>query len=151
MKYHYGPRFRALHWCTEQLMSSALAQMDLTSAQGHIMGFLARQESPPCCRDIEEAFHLSHPTVCGTLNRMAKKGFIQVRPDEKDRRIKRIHVLPKGRQCQVTMVETIRRIEEQVVSGFTQEERELFSQFLSRAMDNLGANPEPIPPLKEEL
>lgn len=151
MKHHYGPRFRALHWCTEQLMSSALAQMDLTSAQGHIMGFLARQESPPCCRDIEEAFHLSHPTVCGTLNRMAKKGFIQVRPDENDRRIKRIHVLPKGRQCQVRMEETIRQIEDRVTCGFTPEERELFSLFLNRAMENLGANPEPIPPLKEEL
>lgn len=151
MKYHYGLRFRALHWCTEQLMSSALAQMDLTSAQGHIMGYLAHQESPPCCRDIEEAFHLSHPTVCGTLNRMARKGFIHILPDQQDRRIKRIHVLPKGRQCQVRMEETIHKIEQQVIRGFTPEEQELFSHFLSRAIDNMGATTDPMPPLKEEL
>lgn len=149
MKYHYGPRFRALHWCTEQIMSSALAQMDLTSAQGHIMGFLAHQDSPPCSRDIEEAFHLSHPTVSGTLRRMEKKGFIELRPDKTDRRCKRIHILPRGIQCHAQIEKTIRSIEQQVVRDFTPEERACFSQLLDRAITNMGGNFCP-PPMKEE-
>ncbi|MBQ7802034.1 MAG: MarR family transcriptional regulator [Oscillospiraceae bacterium] len=151
MKYHYGPRFRVLHWCTEQIMSAALAQMDLTSAQGHIMGFLVHQEGPPCSRDIEEAFHLSHPTVSGTLRRMEKKGFIEFRSDETDRRCKRIHILPKGIQCHAEMEKCIRGIEQQVVQDFTPEEEQLFSRFLDRAIANMGGNPCPPPPLKEEL
>ena len=149
MKYHYGPRFRALHWCTEQLMSAALAQMDLTSAQGHIMGFLAHQSAPPCSRDIEEAFHLSHPTVSGTLSRLEKKGFIELRPDEADRRCKRIYILPKGQECHAQIEDTIRSIEQQVVQGFTPEELEHFTRFLDRAITNMGGLPTP-PPQKEE-
>ena len=88
MPAHYGHLARILHWCTDQSMTNALAQMDLTAAQGHIMGYLAHQKQPPCPKDIEEAFHLSHPTVSGLLSRMEKKGFIELRPDPNDRRCK---------------------------------------------------------------
>ena len=151
MEHHYGPRFRALHWCTDQNMSAALAQMELTAAQGHIVGFLAQRESPPCARDIEEAFGLSHPTVSGTLNRMEKKGFIELRPDADDRRCKRIHILPKGLECYARIIENIHRIENQVVRDFTPQERELFSRFLDRAITNMGGTRYPLPPIKEEL
>ena len=150
MKPQYGPRFRALHWCTEQIMSTALADMDLTSDQGHIMGFIVHQSTPPCSRDIEEAFHLSHPTVSGTLSRMERKGFIEFRPDENDRRCKRIYILPKGLECHERMTHTIESIEQQILRGFTPEEQALFSQFLNRAITNMGGSPCP-PPFKEEL
>ena len=150
MKPQYGPRFRALHWCTEQIMSAALADMDLTSAQGHIMGFIIHQSTPPCSRDIEEAFHLSHPTVSGTLRRMEKKGFIRFRPDENDRRCKRIYILPKGLECHERMTHTIESAEQMILRDFTPEEQELFSQFLNRAITNMGGSPCP-PPFKEEL
>lgn len=150
MELHYGPRFRVLHWCTDQLMSDALAQLDLTSAQGHIMGFIAHQQDPPCSRDIEEAFHLSHPTVSGLLRRLEKKGFIQFCPDETDHRCKRIHILSKGIQCHTQIEDTIRSIDQQVVRDFTPEELEHFTRFLDRAITNIGGNP-CLPPFKEEL
>ena len=96
MKHYYSPRFRLLHWCSDQILNDALAQMDLTASQGRIMGYLAHQPQPPCARDIEDHFHLSHPSVSGTLSRMEKKGFIALRPDDRDRRCKRIYILPKG-------------------------------------------------------
>ena len=108
---HYGHKLRVLHWCTDQAMTGALARMDLTAAQGHIMGYLAHSPNPPCSRDIEEAFQLSHPTVSGLLSRLEKKGFIEFRPDEKDRRCKRIHMLPKGQACIELMHRTIRENE----------------------------------------
>ena len=93
----YGPLLRMLHSCTNQSITHALEKMELTGAQGHIMGFLARSKTAPCPRDIENAFHLSHPTVSGLLSRLEKKGFIEFRADDHDRRCKRIHVLPKGK------------------------------------------------------
>ena len=39
-------------------MDNALASMDLTSAQGHIMGYLAQRSQPPCSRDIEETLSI---------------------------------------------------------------------------------------------
>ena len=121
-------------------MNNALASMDLTSAQGHIMGYLARRPQPPCPRDIEESFHLSHPTVSGLLSRLEKKGFIELRPDSADRRCKRIYMLPKGKQLHATMYQTILENEARVVAGFSPEERENFTSLLLRAIDNMGAS-----------
>lgn len=148
---HYAPRFHALHWNTKQIMSNALADMDLTSTQGHMMGFIAHQNVPPCSRDLEEAFHMSHATVSGTLSRMERKGFLEFRPDEQDRRCKRIYILPKGWECNQRLKQTIDDVEAQIVRGFTPEERELFMQFLNRAIDNMGGSLCPPSSQKEEL
>ena len=141
MNIHYGHLLRILHWCTDQSMTSALEEMDLTAAQGHIMGFLAHSSEPPCPRDVEEKFHLSHPTVSGLLQRLEKKEFIQLKADEHDRRCKRIHVLPKGRQCMENMHQVIQSNEKQLVKGFTEEEQEKFAEYLNRAITNMGASP----------
>lgn len=105
------------------------------------MGYLSRRKEPPCPKDIEEAFHLSHPTVSGLLSRLEKKGFVELRTDEKDRRCKRIYVLPKGEECHEAMHQAIIGIEEQLVSGFTEEEQQIFEKLLDRAITNMGGYP----------
>lgn len=137
MDKHFGHRLRILHWCADQAMTNALASMDLTAAQGHIMGYLARREEAPCSRDIEEAFHLSHPTVSGLLSRLEKKHFIEFRPDEQDRRCKRIYILPKGKACNEMMYNTILETEAKIVEGFNEEEKEQFLTLLQRATENM--------------
>lgn len=137
---HYGYLVKVLSGCMATSMNNALASMDLTSAQGHIMGYLARRPQPPCPRDIEETFHLSHPTVSGLLSRLEKKGFVELRPDSADRRCKRIYMLPKGKQLHATMYQTILENEARVVAGFSPEERENFTSLLLRAIDNMGAS-----------
>lgn len=132
---------RLLHWCTDQNMTAALESMELTASQGHIMAFLAHQESPPCPRDIETEFQLSHPTVSGLLSRMEQKGFIELRTDPEDRRCKRIYILPKGEQCHELMHRTIQENEKRIVEGFTPEEQEQFAALLQRAITNMGGNP----------
>ena len=141
MPRHYGHYLRILHWCTDQQMTHALMQMDLTASQGPILGYLSHRKEAPCPRDIEEAFRLSHPTVSGLLSRLEKKGFIEFYPDETDRRSKRIRLLNKGSECIKTMQQTIDHAEAQMVQGFSEEEQELFRQFLERAIANMGADP----------
>ncbi len=143
MKNHYGHQLRILHWCTDQTVTAALAQMELTAAQGHILGYLSHRREAPCCRDVEEAFHLSHPTVSGLLSRMEKKGFIAFSPDPKDGRCKRIELLDKGRQCAQEIRNTIDSIENRLVNGFTSDEQAQFHDFLRRAIANLDHKEEP--------
>lgn len=141
MQTNYGHMLRLLHSCTDQNMTAALAKMELTAAQGQIMGYLSHRETPACSRDIEETFQLSHPTVSGLLARLEKKGFIEFRPDENDRRCKRIYILPKGEECHETMHQTILSNEEKLVQDFSAEEKELFAALLQRALQNMGASP----------
>lgn len=141
MQNHYGRLARTLHWCTDQSMTAELEKMDLTAAQGHIMGYLAHHEEAPCPRDIELDFKLSHPTVSGLLSRLEQKDFIELRTDPNDRRCKRIYILPKGRECHDRMHQTILNNEERMVQGFTEEEKQLFADFLTRAIENMGGGP----------
>lgn len=140
MQKRYGTRFRVLHCCVDQAMTAALAQMGLTAAQGHIMGFLSHSPHPPCPHDIEQAFRLSHPTVSGLLNRLEKKEFIALRPDPDDKRCKRIYILPRGEACHQQIHEAMDRIEKQIVSDFSPEEAILFTGLLDRAIANMGGS-----------
>ena len=141
MTRHFGYLIRVLHWCMDQSVTNALTKVDLTAAQGPILGYLARSAAAPCPRDIEQEFHLTHPTVSGLLSRLEKKGFIALRADEKDRRIKRIHLLDKGRQCSQDIHQTILSNEQRLVAGFTEAEKEQFYGYLTRACANMGCGP----------
>ena len=136
---HNGHLVKILHCCTEQAITEALEKLELTAAQGRVMGYLARNPCPKCPKDVEEAFHLSHPTVSGLLSRLEKKSFIEFRPDEKDGRCKRIYVSPKGLDCHERIFHVILENEKRVVQGFTQEEKEQFATLLTRAVENMGS------------
>ena len=140
--YHYGHMFCLLHCATSQAVTQALGEMELTSAQGRIMGYLAHRADPPCAKDIEEEFHLSHPTVWGLLSRLEKKHYIQFRQDEQDRRCKRILVSPRGLDCNERIHHIIMDNEQRIVRDFSPEERALFAQLLRRAVRNMGGQPE---------
>ena len=143
LKPHYGFLIRILHWCNSNAMDNAMENLELTGAQGHIMAYLAHAKNPPCPRDLEAQFHLTHPTVSGLLSRLEQKGFIELRTDPEDRRVKRIYVLEKGKQCHAVMHSAIQKNEQRIVEGFTPEEQELFSQLLQRAIRNMGGDPTP--------
>lgn len=135
---HYGPKLRMLVSMIDQQISASLEDMDLTCSQGHVIGFVIHQEEMPCPRDVEEAFGLSHPTVSGLLSRLEKKGFLELIPDEHDRRCKRIHLLPKSEECMERLHTGIRQTEEKLVADFTPEEQARFFLLLDRAIRNLG-------------
>ena len=137
---HNGHLVKILHCCTEQAITEALEKLELTAAQGRVMGYLARNPCPKCPKDVEEAFHLSHPTVSGLLARLEKKGFLELYPDPDDHRCKRIRILPKGVRCHETMHCTIMDMERRMVQDFTPEEEAAFHALLTRAITNMGGS-----------
>ena len=141
MRTYYGHLARVLHACTDQAVTAALTQMDLTAVQSHVLGYITHRAEAPCPRDIEEAFQLSHPTVSGILSRLEQKDFIELKPDPQDRRCKRIYIRPKGLELNEMMHEAIRSMEEKIVQNFSEEEKEQFASLLRRAIDNMGGNP----------
>ena len=132
-----GQYFKRLHGVLDQIMGREMVDMDLTPAQARILGYLFHYETPPCARDLEEFFELSHPTVSGLLSRMEAKGFIRMEPDEKDKRIKRIRPEEKSRACHERIHRCIEDNDQWMVRGFTQEEKALFESFLIRAVANM--------------
>ena len=135
---HLGHSFKKLHFLMEQAINQRLVELDLTSAQGHVIFYLTHSPAPPCARDFETAYGLSHATVSGILSRMESKGFIELRPDPVDRRIKRIYLLEKGQACSQEIASHIRDTERAMADGFSAQELELLRGFLHRAIGNLS-------------
>jgi len=134
----FGRIFRSLDCALGQRMNQALSGMELTFSQGHIMGYLAHRDEPPCAKDIEDRFHLSHPTVSGLLARLEKKEFIALREDPEDRRRKLVYILPKGYECIETMDAVIQSGDKKIVEGFTPGEEQQFREYLFRALHNVS-------------
>ena len=138
MKKTPGHYIKMLHFLMDQRLNRELTEWDLTSAQGRIIGYLTHHSEAPCARDLEEFFGLSHPTVSGLLSRMEAKGFLEMRSDPSDRRIKRLFLMEKGYACSKQIRANILDNEARMVNGFSEEERELFLSFLRRATENMS-------------
>ena len=134
---YLGHSIKKLHFLMEQAINQRLLELDLTSAQGHVIGFLRRSKEPPCAKDLETAYGLSHATVSGILSRMEAKGFIEQRPDSRDRRVKRIFLLERGLACSQSIWQHIEESERIMSAGFSPEEQAQLRTFLSRAISNL--------------
>ena len=65
----------------------------------------------------------------------------ELKVDPEDRRVKRIYILPKGKECHDRMHRVILSNEARMVQGFSEEEKELFAHLLSRAIENMSGNP----------
>ena len=53
MQSHYGHLARLLHFCIDQELTAAVESMELTAAQGRIVGYLMHSQEPPCPRVLK--------------------------------------------------------------------------------------------------
>lgn len=147
---HLGHAFKKLHFLLEQIMNRKLQELELTNAQGYVIGFLTHTPEAPCAKDLETTYGLSHATVSGVLSRMESKGFIEFRADPRDRRVKRIHLRDKGTACSKGIAGHIEETEQIMMHGFTEEELEQFRSYLGRAIGNLEQHVREINSNREE-
>lgn len=145
-----GRYFKVMQIRIEHRINQQLQALDLTAAQGQIIGYLTHVKQPPCARDLENFFSLSHPTVSGLLSRMEAKGFVEIRPDPEDRRVKRIFLQEKGMACSRQIEQSIRDNNRRMIRGFSPEETEVFRDLLKRAIDNLSDDAQSTTPEREE-
>ena len=93
-------RFRLLDQAGKQRVDQQFQEMELTAMQSYVLRYLHdRAGEVVYPKDIEQRFHLTHPTVSGLLARLEVKGFIVCAPDPDDRRCKRVSATEKAEQC----------------------------------------------------
>lgn len=105
----------------------------LTCSQAHILGYITHcRDKKICSRDIEKFFSLSHPTVNGILKRLELSGFITVKSDENDKRIKNIFLTEKAIKLNEN-IEILRDDNNRMVAeNINEDERALFVDILNR-------------------
>ena len=136
-------RFRLLDQAGKQRVDQQFQEMELTAMQSYVLRYLHdRAGEVVYPKDIEQRFHLTHPTVSGLLARLEAKGFIVCTPDPDDRRCKRIRLTERARQCDAAVGQAFETLERVMCSGMSDEEQQTLLRLLDLAADNLHATQE---------
>ena len=135
---HIGPLIKLLNKEFERLHTEKAGNIGLTPTQLFVLHYISRHQGENIChKDIEKQFELTHATVSGIISRLEAKGFIICRADESDRRYRNIVITEKAKCCENEMKNHIDLYEEQLVKGFSQDEKQLLVDFILRLLSNL--------------
>ena len=138
---HIGPLIRLLNKEFEQMHAEKASSMGLTPVQLFVLHYISnRRNENVCQRDIEKRFDLSHATVSGIISRLELKGFVESSFAEDDRRMKIIKVTEKALCCESEMKKHIGQLEQQLISGFSDDERKLLHCFIKRLLTNINVD-----------
>ncbi|MEG5062141.1 MarR family transcriptional regulator [Microcoleus sp. B3-A4] len=77
-------------------------------------------------------------TLTGAIDRMEETGLVRRERDTGDRRIWRIWLTDSGPEVQDVLPPLVAEIGDRAVEGFSEADRELFSQLIDRAIVNLS-------------
>lgn len=88
-------------------------------------------------RDIEAALHTSRATISSTLKAMEKNGYIVRTPVEGDARLKRVSITRKAMDAEKATRQRIRKTEELMRQGMSNEEFEELFRLLEIVRRNL--------------
>ena len=116
---------------------SDLREYDLTFSQVRILGYLHRYGPEATQKEIETWLDVAHPTVVGLVSRLEKNVFVECYTDSKDRRNKLVRLTPKAHEIKEKVDQKRKQNEEQLSSGFSQEEQQELVRLLKKVYLNI--------------
>lgn len=132
--------YRAFH-AQRSALRPCLTELGLGTGQPKLLAYLARN-GPAGQRQLADYFEIDPAAVCRMLDSLQKGGFITRRPDEQNKRRDRIELTEAGRAACAAWQARCRDLEQRMLQGFSPEEQQQFSDYLSRAYRNLKAEKE---------
>ena len=102
----------------------------VTPAQGGIL-FLLKQENGRSMSELSKALSTDNSTITGLVDRMEKLGFVRRDVSPTDRRMFRIYITPEGEEESNRARTVIEKVNEQIKSGFSEKEIQIFKEVLS--------------------
>ena len=113
---------------------------DLTNVIGWTIGLISRRNCEGVetyQKDIESEFKISRSTATGLLQNMEKLGYMYREVSEVDSRLKRIVLTEKSIELNKKVLNTFDQIENQLLTGFSAEEKKQLLEYLKRLENNL--------------
>ncbi len=134
------PEIRKLYIAIENMSNQFLKKFDVTFSQSiAIFSLLENEENggaPMTQRDLERLMSMSNPSVAGVVKRLEEKGFLRRVKQGKDMRFNYLVPTEQSVALKKHLYPFLVGSEARILSGFTDEERELFAQFIERARKN---------------
>lgn len=115
-------------------------EIGIYPGQVPILGFLKEHDgySP---KELAERMHVKPPTVTVTVQRLEKAGMVFRRQDEKDQRVTRIYLSPKGHEVMEKAEKAVKEYEKLLFEDFSEAELCLMRRFFLQIIDNIEKIP----------
>lgn len=116
---------------------------DLSGMQGPVIGFIYDrcEKQDVFQKDIEKWFHIRRSTATVMLQNLEQKALIVREAVPGDKRLKKIVLTEKARECHKRVREQIDIFHTDLEKGISVKEKEQFLDVLDRIRDNLGCEP----------
>ena len=128
-----GAKFAVIHRAFRRELDAALREKGITGVQFGALRALDRLErggGEVSQRDIETLTRSSHPTMTEVLKKLEKKGFIEVRPSETDRRRMQIRSTDKARELDRAAFRIDEKTFEKFAAGLDEKQRSSLESML---------------------
>jgi DNA-binding MarR family transcriptional regulator len=111
----------------------------VTVAQAGIL-FLLKQKDGRTMTELSQILGIDNSTMTGLTDRLEKAGFLKRHANPGDRRTSHIQITPQGLAEVNGAKAVIRRVNEEIKSGFSAEEIEAFKRVLNGLFDKFQRN-----------
>lgn len=139
-KMPYGLRFSIIGRTFKRQLDTQLVEKELTGVQLAVLKELGRLESSGIPevnqRDLENASHVTHPTMTQILKRLERKGFISCCQSSLDRRSKRISSTNKALELRQELDELDEAIFNRLCQGLSEEQIALILPMTDIMLEN---------------
>jgi DNA-binding MarR family transcriptional regulator len=118
-----------------------LVSYDITEPQARLLGHIdgaQRSEQEISRRYLSEAMQISGPSVTSLLNSLERNGFIVRRSGSDDGRTVFIELTEKTKVLLAKIPSVLNASTNDLLLGFSEQEKAIFLMLLKRAYDNLG-------------
>ncbi|MEV5200072.1 MarR family winged helix-turn-helix transcriptional regulator [Streptomyces sp. NPDC053720] len=126
-----GPLARQLNQAHTRLWHERVDQ-DLTGPQFTVLTLL-HAHGDMDQGTLGSLAHLDKSTTAPLLDRLRRRGLVELAQDAKDRRRKLVRITGSGRELAVRLAPAVVAVNEEMLSPFSPEEREQFLGLLRRA------------------
>ena len=108
----------------------------LSLARFDLLATLAREDGQTLAA-LSRKLLVTAGNLTGLVDRAARDGIVERRPDAKDRRLTRVHLTPKGQRLAAQSIKRHQRLAEDLVGAMDKRDRESLRELLGLLRDSI--------------
>ncbi|MBM4308598.1 MAG: MarR family transcriptional regulator [Deltaproteobacteria bacterium] len=113
------------------------AGIEVTPVQAMLLFYLQKKDGSSLT-EISSGLMLENPTVTGLIDRLEKLGYVKRADHPNDRRVFLVHITEKGKTVANKALPIVKRLNEQIKEGYSNEDIEAFKKILIGAFNKFS-------------
>jgi DNA-binding MarR family transcriptional regulator len=133
----FGREIQKLANRFRRLGDENLQKEGITFSQLRVIAYISKNSEAVLQKELEEFLGIRRSSVTSLLQHMEKSGILARSISKEDSRIKTIFLTEKGKKLDEDLKNYIQLLEEHMLAGFSDEEKDALRAFLARMQNNL--------------